>query len=205
MPAPVVLTFDIPAAPLARARELLNPKQLKQGMFQAVKRTTATAVTAVKREVRAESFIKKKYIDRAIVAKAPSGDPPIGMITVKRMKIPAIGFQVSESKKGGVRIRYLKGKPSFLLKHAFIATVKAAAKNPDDDNEHQGVFFRTRRAKPPGKLTKQGFAGRLRIKQQMGPAVIDVVSIPEAFAKLQDDIAATLTKNMESQIDRFIK
>src|SRR4051812_26047722 len=107
MPPPArtqpVVTIAVSDAQLAELEAVLNPKQVRAALFQAVKRTTKTGATQINRRVRAEINISKKYADRAISAREPSGDNPVGVISILRRPIPLIAYKPRVSKKGGAR------------------------------------------------------------------------------------------------------
>ena len=191
---------------------VLTPKQVRQALFQAVKRTTKTGRAQVNRRVREEINISKKYADRAITSRDPKGDDPVGVITISRRPIPLIAYRPRVSKKGGARVTISKHKPPVAFKHYFRATVKLKGEDQEHDG-HEGIFFRTRHLPTKGKnagkgkLTPRGFAGRLAIKQAMGPSVLSVFGedgatkvATEELAKLQ----AVLQKNIDSQLNRFL-
>jgi hypothetical protein len=209
---PAFVTISVSDEQLATLQAALPPKQVRSALFQAVKRTTKTGATQVNRRVRAEINISKKYADRAIRVFDPKGDNPVGVISISRKPIPLIAYRPRVSKKAGVRATISKNKPPVVYRHAFKATVKT--KGTDDQHEgHEGIFFRTRHLPTKGKnagkgkLTPRGFAGRLAIKEAMGPSVLSVFGeagttrvASEELAKLHD----VLQKNLDSQMDRFL-
>jgi hypothetical protein len=212
MASPVsTLAIRINTAQHARLKAMLNPKQFKAAQFQAVKRTTTFAERQVKKEVREQTTINKKYVDRVVKSRVSREDPPLGVVTISQRLVPAVGYKHTASKRSGVTVSPTKGKPTIRLKHGF----KARARSPQqgEGGGHVGIFLRGKRLPSKGpnvgkkryKLTKRGFAGRLVIEEQFGPSVLDIVSVPGIRAKLVTAISDVLDKNVRSQIDRFTK
>jgi hypothetical protein len=210
---PALVTISVSEEQRRGPENWLSPKQVRQAMYQAVKRTTKTGGTQINRRVRAEINITKKYADRAIRVFDPKGDNPVGVVSIARRSIPLIAYRPRVSKRGGVLAVLTKGKPALRLRHAFKATVKTKGEGDEHDG-HLGIFGRARHlpTKGPnagkGKLTPRGFAGRLAIKQAYGPSVLSVLGeqgttkvAQEELAKLHD----VLLKNLDSQIARFTK
>jgi hypothetical protein len=203
-----ILSIGVDPAIQARIRSLLDPKQVRQAEFQAVKRTTGKLVTIVKNKVKEQSFVKPKYIGRVISKRDPRGDPPVGEVIVRKQRLPLVAFKISVSKRSGVRVSLSKNLPPIVLRHAFVATVKAPANN-GEVSEHTGVFLRSRHlpSKGPnqgkGKLTARGFAGRLAIKQVFGKSIFAYVNVPEIRDEIVFDGRAEMRKQLENQIKRF--
>jgi hypothetical protein len=196
--------ISISESQLADTRALLDPKVFGRAVFAAVKRTTQGAATDVRRIVRAETNIQAKYVSRVIKPVMPHGDPPVGQVVISHELVPLIGYGARGSKRSGVRAIVSKGRDPIQLRHAFIATMKSG---------HRGVFTRSRHlpTKGPGagnrklKLTPRGFAGRFAIDEAFGPAVTDLVNVPDIEKSVVSSITERLEKNLNSQIDRFTK
>ncbi len=194
----------------------LSSKQLRQANFQVVKRTTAQIVKLIRAEVRDQTTISKKYVDRVITQTDPKGDPPVGKVNVKRQMIPLSAYKATASKAAGVSVKVAKGLPPIRLRHAFMAIVGTG--------EHRGIFLRSTHLPTKGpnaggieqrisksgrpfqtkiRLTPDGFAGRLSIKQQFGPPIVNIVSIPEVLGRIVFNADAFMRKQAESQVFRF--
>jgi hypothetical protein len=210
---------------LAELEGALNPKQVRSALFQAVKRTTKTGATQINRRVRAEININKKYADRAIRAREPSGDNPVGVISISRYPIPLIAYRPRVSKKGGARVTIGKGKPPIVYRHAYKATVKTAGTDGVHEG-HEGIFLRDRHLPTKGpnadrvrewvykgkkrksriKLTPRGIAGSFAMRELMGPSVLSVLGEEGTTKVAQEELAklnGVLQKNLDSQFFRF--
>lgn len=211
MPTPF-LTVSVSDEQRAALEAVLPPKQVRQALFQAVKRTINSGRVQVNRRVREEINITKKYADRAIKSYDPKGDDPVGYISISRQPIPLIAYRPRFTKKG-VRVVVSKKKPPLVYRHAFEAAVRSQQQAAQGIEGHLGVFVRARHlpTKGPnvgkGKLTPKGIAGRFAIKELMGPSVLSVLGeqgttqvAREELAKLQ----GTLEKNLAGQMDRFL-
>lgn len=201
---PQILDLKIPPDIEKTLSEALDPKQLRQAKYQIVSRTLAKLVTRIRKAVRDQNdLIKVKYVNREIEKISPRGDPPVGAIIVKAHQLPLTAFRVTESKRGGVRIRIARDLPPYELRHGFLATVGAG---------HIGVFLRDKG--PPGgikrdkngqprKYTPLGFAERLPIKQQFGPTLLKIIEIPHVLESIELDTAEEMMKQALSQLARF--
>jgi hypothetical protein len=110
---------------------------------------------------------------------------------------------------GGVTVKPWKDRAALVFKHAFAAKVNF--QNAEDASElHKGVFLRTRHLSPRAlslgfKLTRKGFAGRLAIKQLLGPPVESAVELDSVSNAVYAALAGEADKQLQSQIDRFTK
>jgi hypothetical protein len=82
----------IPPDQLQKLTDRLSPRQLHQATYQVVKRTTAQVVRLIRKEVREQVTIDKKYVDRVITQVNPQGDPPVGQVIIKKQPVPLIAF-----------------------------------------------------------------------------------------------------------------
>lgn len=183
--------------------ETLNPRQIRSATFQAVKRTTGKVAGIIQAELQERTVVKTKYIKRVVKTTAATGDPPVGRIRVSQELLPLVAYQAKVTKRGGAVVTVSKDRTPITLRHAFRATVGKGG--------HRGVFLRARNlpTKGPnegkGKLTPRGIAGRLAIKEQFGPSVLDLVELPEVLGAIKIDTQAEMAKYLNSQIDRFTK
>jgi len=191
--------------------ERLSAGQLRRASYQIVKRTTAQLVKLIRREVRGQVNINKKWVDRVVTQVSPQGDPPVGKVIVKKRAIPLAAFKARVLKRGGVSVRVSKLLPPVVLRHGFMANVGSG--------DHEGIFLRARHlptkgpnasrlnkhGRPALKLTPAGFAGRLAIREQFGPSIHKLVSIPDVLQRIRFDAAAYMAKQAQSQVDRFTK
>lgn len=220
------VTIAISEEQRQRLENLLTPKQVRQAMFQAVKRTIggprSGVLGAFRARVLSEINITKKYVDRVIVAKGPYGEIPEGRVSVSRESIPLIAFRPRVTKKGGATATIGKGKPPVTYRHGFRATVKSAEQRAGGLPGHFGIFYRAdhlptkgpnfgaknKKGQPRFKLTKKGRAGRFAITEAMGPSVLSVYGEQGTTKVAQEELAKAhelLDKNIQSQIDRFTK
>lgn len=191
----------------------LNPDQLRRALFRAVKRATDRGTNIVQKRVRQVVRIEGKYLERAIRSRLEVRDPlpPIGHVTISQVSLPAIAYKptgggmMTPAGKGGVRFKPWKDKKARVFRHGFVATVNY--QNAHTPAElHRGVFIRTRHATPnpkAGRLTPKGFAGRLAIKQLMGPSLHTVIDVPKVTQGIVDDMGETLEKTLRERINTF--
>ncbi len=214
MASPVRINFTINEAQLARLKADLSPRQVKQAQFQAIKRTTAFAARQVQDKVQEETYINKKYVRRVVIATAPKGEPPVGKVTISQKLVPLIGYRVSATKKNGVIAYVSRDRPPIFLRHGFKAFVFSKQQAEQGSTVgHTGIFVRTRHLPTKGpnagnkklKLTPRGFAGRLSVEEQFGPSVLNLVEQPKLLGAITDEVNAQLEKNIQSQLDRFLK
>lgn len=202
--------FILPEAQREKLEASLDPKQLRQAIYQIVARTTGHFTKIIQDVVRKSTTIKQKYVRRVIVARKPQGDPPEGIVTVKRERIPLEAFQVRVSKLGGVTVTISKDRDPIRISHGFRATMPGSG--------HVGIFTRSRhlptrganasargkRGGPKYRITPKGVAGRLAIEERFGPTVLDIVSFPDTLKTITFDGEQYMQKQAESQISRFL-
>src|SRR4051812_21236624 len=112
---------------LALMRQLLNPKQFKQGIYQAVRRTTNAAAKIFRDIVQERTFLQAKYAKRVIKSRVQGGDLPVGTVTISQEKVPLIGYQVTNhGRKVGVEVMVSKDRPPIHLRHAFLVRLRTA-------------------------------------------------------------------------------
>jgi hypothetical protein len=205
---------------MERLQKSLDPKQFRQALWQATKRTTKAAVKLVNEAVQYEMNLNPKYIGRYIKAKMERGDVPVGTIMVSGKSIPLIQFdykpKIRATKRGGIIVTTLRDKPPIILKHGF----KAIVQSPEQESQgiyHKGVFLRkklgtiskiiakTKLAKRGHGVTASGFASRFPIVQQRAKSIPNAISIPTVEKKIKGTIGAVFEKNIDSQIRRFVE
>jgi hypothetical protein len=197
---PELLTVEIPEQQYRELLQALEPKQARQATFAAVKRATESGASFMASLVRKRTTLAREEAAKVIKANVPSGDPPVGRITIKQKLIPLSKFKFASLSRGGVSVKIDKDRPPLRLSHAFIATMKSG---------HQGVYLRAKHlpTKGPnigkGRLTPQGFAGRFAIAEQFGPSVLQFISDPAVFKDVQDHIQTVLVRRAASQLARF--
>lgn len=159
----------------------LDPKQLSQAAYQIVTRTTRTLRMETSKKVRETLTIKSFGAKEVIGSKMPTKSNPVGTITIRDTNVPAIWYMTERSvssrlagKGRSLSIRFRKDKPPLKFPNYFVATVASAAQEAKGV-AHTGVFGRSRHlptkgsSQGKGKLTPSGFAGRLAIKEVLGP------------------------------------
>jgi hypothetical protein len=187
-------------------KETLNPRQAKQAIFQVVKRTTSKVSTIIKQKVRGHSLISVKYVNRVIDTKLPRGEPPEGLITVKREAIPLVAFPYKKAGRG-ISVQFTRDQAPVVFRHAFETTMASG---------HTGVYERARRpsahalgiskdGRPYRRLTPSGFAERLPIDEAMGPSVFKLVQLPKILGEIEFDASAYMRKMAQSQLARFAR
>lgn len=220
-----VARLSVDPQTLADMRRVLNSKQFDQALYQAVKRTVARGRQIAAKKIQERLNVLRKYIDApnnrsAAIKTFVKVGVPSGSIYVNQVKMPMSAFRPRQTKSGVVVI-IDKAKPSRTFRHAFIATV-ASPDQLDQGVSHRGVFERSERAAPKvarpgrrafertkaiveGKLTKEGFAGRLHIDELFGPSILDFFSRAEISGEILRDIQGELPKQIDSQVSRFLK
>lgn len=223
--ADAIARFSVSPETYAQLARVLNPKQMDTAIKVAVRRTIARGRQIAAKTVQERLNVQRKYIDSptnrsaAIKTFVPPGGAS-GSIFINQVKMPMSAFKARQT-KSGVVVTIDKAKPSRTFRHAFIATVRTAGL--DDVHEgHRGVFERSERAAPKvaargrrvfersralieGKLTKDGFAGRLHIDELFGPSILDFFSRDEIREAILRDIGNELPKQIDSQVNRFLK
>lgn len=210
------IVIEVNEALYQKAVAALDPGQLRKALFQAVKRTTDRGRNIARKEIMGQLKILKKYVDRSITTQLDIRDPapPLGIIRISRRQLPLIAYKptgggMRKGGKGGIRVKVWKDRGPLRFSHGFAATVnKQNAKT--DDEFHRGVFIRTRHLSPAErgrgrKLTPKGFAGRLAIKQLMGPSAESAVELEPVAKAVYDGLTGEMDKQVQSQIDRFTK
>jgi hypothetical protein len=134
----------IPPAQLKRLESLLDPKQVKQALFQAVKRTADTI-----KSIEVDSIVEHSEMTRhaalgAVNTIIPRGDVPEGWVVVSGKGVPIIGFRPSFSQSG---MHVTAGGTSHDMPHVFKATMKGMTKSGNNFS-HTGAFYRARVATP---------------------------------------------------------
>jgi hypothetical protein len=213
MPAPL-LNFEVPQATFDALHADLSPEQLKKALRAIVVGTQRAALKAVRAGVKEEnSYIEKKYLDRVIEKISPQGDPPVAAVIVNNRRLPLIAFKVKGFAHGrdqhGGSVQIAKDLPEIVLKHAFLATVKAGK-----NKEHTGIFLRAKgvpnsvvkrgRKGELRKFTPAGFAERHPIQQQFGPGILSIVEIPAVLNRIEFDTAAEMQKLAAAQLDKYL-
>jgi hypothetical protein len=169
--------------------KLLNPQQLKQSIFQAIKRTVKSGEVQIRREVQEIINVTTKGASRVIKG-AVSSDGRSGYLRVTKKAMPLSLFKGARQTKSGVVVRTLVGGSPLRLRHAFLATVGTGG--------HRGVFVRG------GKGAK-----RFPIKQRYGPSAFGLLEESGRMTRLGEQqtekLMAVFEKNLASQIDRWLK
>ena len=117
-------------------------------------------------------------------------------------KLPLTAFKAEYNDPQGVTVRIGPDK-TLTLRHAFIRFVGVGG--------HKGVYLRGRHlpSRGPnagkGKILPSGFVSRFVIKEQFGPPVSTIVAIPKILDGLVDDANRFMNKQLNSQLDRFLK
>lgn len=205
------VVVEIPQEAYLRAVAALDPKQLRQALFQTIKRATNKGRTIARKEIRKVLNLKTEYVNEAITTQLDirDPDPPLGIVRISRKRLPAFAFNPKVG-AGGVSVTMWKDRAPLHFTHAFLATVNQGnAKS--QDQLHTGIFFRTRHLpskginKGKGKLTPQGFAGRTAIKELTMPSVESAAEIVKVAEAIYKGIEGEVEKILNSQIDRFTK
>ena len=212
---PVAVSISIDPAQLAEMRRVLDPKQFKQAQYQAVRRTTNAARRIVENVVTEKVNLTRKYARRAVTSRVASENGVnTGAVTITQRPIPLIGYRPKVSKRGGVTVTISLDRAPVFFRHAFKATVRTLEQVIADEEfeGHTGIFQRARgvgefRGAGGNRrgVTPEGFAHRLPIKELRGPSVLDVVEIPDVEKRVTEELGDALSRNVQSQIDRFVK
>jgi hypothetical protein len=209
---------EIPPEQIKRLESLLDPKEMKSAMYQAISRTAGTVKTIVVDNIRSHSAMSAKYARRGVSTVIPSkGETPEAFIVVSGKPVPLIGFRATFSKSKGATVIVGEGKPPIKLAHAFKATV-TATRSDGSEVDHDGIFTRGmsktvashhRRLNKKGHAivggVAAGYAGRLPIVQLYGPSAASIAHEDEVQKAIEPQINDVLIKNIDSQIDRFLQ
>lgn len=187
--------IGVNAAQIARAQALLDPKQYRVAMQAAVSRTISTGQTRVNKAIRETVNLKRSDVAKLITLKRPSYDNLQGKISIVRKPVPLKEFNPKEAKKG-VRVKVWKDQPAQVLKGTFIQRTPRS------------------RAGAIGVLERQRIGGGKRARRfptnlRFGPTAITALEGNKKRAGILPAVSVDLTdvlaKNIDSQIDRFIK
>jgi hypothetical protein len=220
------ITFAITEAQYADLQRVLNPKQVKTAIYNAVSRTTSRAVTIATKAVAARLPIPRKYIvgenrHAAIKKRITKGERPEGRITISDRQLPLSAFKY-RSNKAGVTVTIDKGQPSETFKHAFVANVKSK-RQEEQGVSHKGIFVRRKinaasaqkyfksgrtshyKTAKSGSFNAKGYAWRLPMGELFGPTVLDFITRTEIQTAVLRDIGHEFDKQLDSQVSRFTK
>jgi hypothetical protein len=209
-----VFNIHIDQAKLAELWEILGPNNFRRAATGAINKTIATGKAKITDRIFATLNVKRKAISDVITLKRATQAELEGKITITGKSIRITDYKGVKLGGGGVTAQFRLDRPPLQFKHAFQAIMKA------NGGSHTGIFFRTTHlpTKGPnmgkGKLTPQGFAGRLSISELRGPSVLSMLQTSSASgaglatAIAEEEIAklgVVLEKNIASQVDRFLE
>ena len=182
------------SAEIEAVRAALNPRQFRQAMYQAVKRTTDAAKKIVSEQIEGEVNIKMSALARhratkdAIVTRLSKGEIPVGEVVISGKPLPMTAFLYKAYKKSGVVVAITQNRSPVILKHAFKQTLKSG---------HVGIFLRATKGGKP--------VPRYPIREVYGPSIPSLVERPVIGNPIMEQLAARLHRELESQMDRFTK
>lgn len=187
----VTITFN--PAQFARARALLDPVSLAIAQQAAVSDTVTTGRALVARKIVETLNMKVGDAKKQISIKRGSFRDPTGTISVKRKPMNLKHFHPVQLKQG-VRVKIWKDRPAQLLKGTFKITKGGAVP----------VYERALTAGPGSKRVK-----RYPTVMRYGPTAVTALTGNKKHAGIAEivalDLSNTLAKNMNSQIDRFLR
>lgn len=219
------VTFEIDDRTYGQLQRVLNPKQLKQAIYQAVNRTTNRGRIIAAKAVLDKMTIPRKYVDAkdnryaAIKTRIIKGDRPEGRISVRDQQLPMSAFKHSAT-KAGVRVTIDKSTPAEFFRHAFVAVVRSK-RQEELGVSHKGIFVRRKvnaadaqryfqknkqsfyRTAKSRAITPKGYAWRLPLGELFGPSVLDFISRDEIRRAVLAGIGNELGKQIDSQVKRF--
>lgn len=258
---------SIPADQIKRLESLLDPKQVKQALFQAVRRTADEIRTIEVDSIVEHSELTRHAAHNAVMTIIPRGDIPEGRVVVSGKGVPIIGFRPTFLEDSGMSVT--AGGELHVMPHVFKATMKGTT-NDDNEYSHVGAFYRMRAGDeaPPAKSfsiaaqlmqksgrlkmqgaepldsimaknarrgrmanqdrgkvankdrargpnlradpwkpggVKAGFAERLPIHEVFGPSAASFADKREIESQVKERLGEMMEKNLDSQIDRFLK
>jgi hypothetical protein len=219
---------EVHARKLADLRRVLNPKQFAQATFQAVKRTTAGAVSYATDRVQKVTGLPRRYISgkqhrrAAIVSTVRKGDSPEGIVKVREIEVPLSAYKFRRVGDNGIEVTIDQLGETIRLKHAFVATVASRAQEAQGIG-HRGIFSRSKvgtsaaavtryfqkgmaskwKAAERGQVTPSGHAWRLPIEEHFGPPVLAFVTRDEIRIDIETHTAQNLDAQIDSQVRRF--
>ncbi|HSZ58504.1 MAG TPA: hypothetical protein VK797_22750 [Tepidisphaeraceae bacterium] len=191
----------------ARVKKMLSsiPNGARRALSGAINKTLEHGRTLLKKTITEELNISQKAALRALRLHRSTPQVLAGSINVSHDEVPMGEYHPVQTRQG-VRVSVRKGGGSQLIRGAFIATMPLRGSQQREG--HQGVFKR----KPGAGL--QMVKGKrkalvqkrpaLPIRELYGPTAIGVLANnPSRIESIQTELQGSLSKNIESQIDRL--
>lgn len=204
----MAIRVGINNAQFARAAALLDPVAMAIASQAAVSDTIRTGRALVARRIGEKIALPIGEIKKQIDVKRGSFRDPTGIISIRRVPVPAILFKPTQTRRG-VTVRMWKGGKRELLRGAFLHTVGAKTGGKTSTARKLKVSRGGRDIVAERKGTQGNRVPRTPLVQRYGPAVITGVTGNKGHRGAQEaitvDLSETLTKNMASQIDRFLR
>jgi len=200
-------------------RAVLDPKQYRQAMFQATKRTTRRGRVMAGDVVREALPIRKKFIDDpkssdAAIKATFDKSTQTGSIVTRDKPIPLAEFPNSETAKG-ITVKLDKKKPRLTLRHAFKESVSSKAQLAQAV-AHVGIFSRRKNVTSRlgqtydyrGKKYKigknaKGIMWRIPMEERTGPTPFQRVKKDDVLAPLLQNLGELFREEFGNQISRF--
>jgi hypothetical protein len=183
-----------------RVERMLSGADARDALSSAVRKTAATAKVRLARIIGEELALPQAAIKKQIIAQRVAKGDLTATLTLKRVKIPIIKFGARALSRGGVSVRVSRKKGIEHRLHWFIARMPTG---------HEGVFTRDT-GKPPRRVEREKngrkYTSQLPIREVLGPTPLGVFTASPGIAdKALKEIGGVLEKNVQSQIDRFMR
>ncbi|MBN1664839.1 MAG: phage tail protein [Deltaproteobacteria bacterium] len=163
---------------------------------RAINGTLSGVKTDTSTEARKVLNAGKKAIDKNISTNKASVSRLTGVVSIKGNIIPLSEFKPTQTQKG-VTARVYKGQPRESYTSAFIATLKTG---------HKGVFWRTYKGKPVGRIVRRPWPlmerkYRFPIEAVYGPRLTTVVKSDSVMKPVMNNAGTRLDKNLKKEIN----
>lgn len=170
-------------------------KRSRIAVMRAINRTAASEKTQAKRAIAADTGIKQKDIEKALVVAKATPEVSTATVTSSGYRLPLLAFNArgpepSRGRGQGVSYRLLGGRGR--VPSGFIATMRSG---------HRGVFVRF------GASTHRSEGARspnLPIRELRGPS-LPLVFIKQFLPEASTRSVATLAKNLKHEIEFALK
>lgn len=211
----MIVKVGLNAETVKQVRMILEPRRAQIAMQAAVARTVRSGRTMISARIREEVHLKKAAVDRTISIKTGSWRDPGGSIVLSRdAAVWLIEFATSRQREAGlakkrtlVRVKVRK-KPTPKYPTTEVHPRAFYARMPH--SQHPGIFERTGIRRP---MRSGRYAGQIRevIRRKRGPTPLGVFlhargeGAATVLREIEIKLAELLEKNMDSQIDRFLR
>jgi hypothetical protein len=203
-----------------RFRSELSEIEILKATSKAINITAYRTQNFIKKEIKSQYTINKKYLDRSskIATRAKSAVNGLyAHVTFSYQTVPLIGFnhsqrQTRSGSNRGISSRVKDERKSW--KHAFIAKMSGIS-NKGEHYEHEGIFAAGHYSKgtfiPEKRLTRaqanhpRSVGGKNKITELKGPSVFTMSTNAVTRERVNTYVSNQLPKRVEAFIKNAVK